>query len=142
MKQIITIVIVVTVFTLSACGQHLDAAKVPDTVKKSFAKQFPGATTKWEKEGNSYEATFKNKGNKMSASFNANGTMIESELEINIAELPASIKDYIKSNYSGAKIKEAAIITLATGESQYEAEIKGKDLIFDISGKFIKEIKL
>lgn len=142
MKQIITLVIAATIFTLSACGQQIDASKIPDTVKKSFSKQFPGTTAKWEKEGTGFEANFKNKKNKMTASFDANGTMTESEMKINIAELPASIKDYIKSRYSSAKIKEAAIITIATGESQYEAEIKGKDLIFDNSGNFIKEINL
>lgn len=142
MKQIITSVIVATVFTLTACGQKLDAAKVPAPVKESFAKQFPGATAKWEKEDSKYEAGFKYQGHEMSALFETNGTMTESEIEIKITELPAAVTNYIKSKYNDAKIKEAAIITTATGEKHFEAEIKGKDLIFDANGNFIKEIKL
>lgn len=142
MKKVITFIIVAAVFTLSACGQKIGSSKVPASVKESFAKQFPGIKAKWEKENEGFEATFKNKGNEMTATFDANGTMTESEMEIKSTELPASIIDYIKKNYNDSKIKEAAIITTANDDVHYEAEIKGKDLIFNTNGKFIKEIKL
>ena len=31
------------------------------------------------------------------------------------------------------------MITKANGEKMYEAEVNGKDLVFDMQGKFIKE---
>ena len=34
-----------------------------------------------------------------------------------------------------------AKITKANGEMIYEAEIKGKDLLFDMNGNFIEEVK-
>jgi hypothetical protein len=38
-------------------------------------------------------------------------------------------------------VKEAAKITQADGAIMYEAEVNGKDLIFDASGKFVKQEK-
>jgi len=141
MKKLFGLVLVGTVVSLTACAQKMDASKVPAPVKESFAKQFPGATAKWEKEESKYEAGFKHQGHEMSALFDANGTMIESEMEIKVSELPVAVTNYINTNHSGATVKEAAKITKANGEIQYEAEVKGKDLIFDANGKFIKEVK-
>jgi hypothetical protein len=55
--------------------------------------------------------------------------------------LPASIADYVAKNYKGEKIKEAAKLKMANGDINYEAEVKGMDLIFDANGKFIKSVK-
>lgn len=141
MKKLFGFLIVSAAVSLTACAQKMDASKVPATVKTSFARQFPGATAKWEKEEGKYEAGFKHQGHEMSAVFNANGTMEESEMEIQVSELPAAVTNFVKTNHSGATIKEAAKLTKANGEVQYEAEVKGKDLIFDANGNFIKEVK-
>ena len=77
----------------------------------------------------------------MSALFDANGTMTELELAIKITELPSAATDYISKNYKGAAIKEAAKITKSGGEINYEAEVRGTDLIFDATGAFLKQIK-
>ena len=129
------------VVSVTACTQKLDASKVPVPVKESFARQFPGAAAKWVKEDEKYEAGFKQGGHEMSAVFEASGTLTESEMEIPLAELPAAVKSYIKTHYNGASIKEAAKITNATGKIEYEAAIKGKDIICDADGNFIKEVK-
>jgi hypothetical protein len=47
----------------------------------------------------------------------------------------------MKQHYPGIAIGEAARITKANGETNYEAEIKGKDVVFDAKGKFLKEEK-
>ena len=47
--------------------------KVPAVVTTAFAKDFPGVTGKWDKEGNDYEVNFKQNGNTMSALYDANG---------------------------------------------------------------------
>jgi hypothetical protein len=118
-----------------------EQANVPSVVKQAFAKQYPGITAEWTKEDGNYEANFKHMNHEMSALFDANGAMTESEMEIAVKELPAAVTSYIKQHHKGAGIKEAAKITKANGEVNYEAEVKGADLIFDASGKFIKEIK-
>ena len=123
-------------------AQKLDAAKVPTEVKAGFAKQFPKATdVKWEKENGLYEAGFKDVGQKKSATFDAKGTMTESEVSIKVSELPMAATEYIKAHYKGLPVKEAAKITKANGEVNYEAEISKMDVIFDAKGTFIKEAK-
>lgn len=52
--------------------------------------------------------------------------------------MPAGVAQYVQAHEHGAKIKEAGLVTDAKGMVTYEAEIKGKDLIFDKAGKFIK----
>ncbi len=128
-------------FTASA--QKISSTKVPAPVKNSFSSAYPGVkTVKWEKENGGYEAGFKQAGNEMSAVFKADGTQLESEMEIKATELPAAVTAYVKEHYKGAAIKEAAKITKTTsGEVNYEAEVKGKDLLFDKAGKFIKIAK-
>ncbi len=128
--------------TMPAFGQKVNASKVPATAKTYFSKNFPTVTNaKWEIENGSYEANFKEKGNKMSATFDNNGNWMETESKIKVSELPKSVIDYVAKNYADQKIKGAAKLTMAKGVTNYEAEIKGKDLIFDSKGGFIKEIK-
>ena len=125
---------IVLLFTMSCMAQNTPAA-----VKKAFAKNFPNTTVKkWDKEDGKYEANFTKDGKTMSATFDANGALEETETDIKISELPASVADYVKANYKGATIKEAAMIVRGN-DKMYEAEVKGKDLLFDTNGKFIKE---
>ena len=77
----------------------------------------------------------------MSVLIETNGTIVETETDIKTADLPASVLAYTKQNYPGKNIKEAAKIVKADGSVNYEAEINGKDVIFDANGKFIREAK-
>ncbi len=141
MKKLLMVATLATSISLIACAQKLDASKVPAAVKGAFTKQYPGVTAKWEKEDGKYEAGFKQGGNTMSATFEAGGAFTESEMDIKVAGLPAEASSYIKEHYKGKSIKEAAKITLANGAVNYEAEVDGKDVMFDANGKFLKEIK-
>lgn len=140
MKKIFFFTLVSIGFSLTACAQKIEASKVPALVKESFTRQFPGVVPKWEKEDEKYEAGFKKAGQEMSVLFEANGTIAELEMEIPVASLAEVIKSYINIHYKGAGIIGAAKITLATGKIEYEAAIKGKDIIFDANGNFIKEV--
>lgn len=131
----------VSLIGFSACAQKLDASKVPAAVKASFAKQYPSVVVKWEKEDGKYEAGFKQNGSSMSALYEVNGTMTESEMDIKVSDLPASVLAYVKENYKGKKIKEGAKITKSDGTINFEAEVDGKDVIFDAKGNFLKEMK-
>lgn len=124
---------------LSASAQKLAASKVPDAVKSSFSNKYPGVTTAtWEKEGVKYEAGFKKNNHTMSALFEANGTMTESEVAIKVSDLPPAVITYVKEQYKGKTIKEGAQITKADGTINFEAEVDGKDVIFDAKGNFLK----
>jgi Putative beta-lactamase-inhibitor-like, PepSY-like len=131
----------ISFFSFTAHAQKLTSANVPEAVKAAFVKDFPNITTKWEKEKTGYEASFKQNGNTMSALYDAMGNKTETEMDIKISTLPVTITDYVTQNYKGEKIKEAAIITKANGEVNYEAEVKGMDLLFTKEGKFINTVK-
>ncbi len=141
MKKIIMMTVAAMSITFAASAQKLNDADVPAAVKTSFAKKYPGSVAKWEKEDAKYEAGFKKDGKTMSASFEASGTFTESEVDIKVADLPATVLTYVKEHYKGKTIKEGAKITKADGTINYEAEVDGKDVIFDAAGKFLKEVK-
>ncbi|MBS1669057.1 MAG: PepSY-like domain-containing protein [Bacteroidetes bacterium] len=141
MKKILTGMLLSGALSFSAFAQKLDASKVPVHVKEAFAKKYPGITPKWEMEKGDFEAGFKQEGHTMSALFDSNGIMKESEVDIKVMELPSTVLAYVKEHYKGATIKEAAKITKADGTVNYEAEVNKMDVLFDINGKFIKEVK-
>ncbi len=141
MKKIIILLVVIAI-AFQAKAQKLDASKVPAAVKEAFAKKYPKITSvKWEMEDGEYEASFKQDGKSMSTLQDSNGNITETEVDIKVADLPASVTSYVKQHYKGKAIKEGARITKANGEINYEAEVGGTDLIFDANGKFIKETK-
>jgi hypothetical protein len=141
MKKLMMISALIAAIGFTACGQKLDASKVPDAVKAAATRQYPGTKFKWEKEDGKFEANFKQNGNSISALYEANGTMTESEMDIKVSDLPAAVLAYVKEHYKGMSIKEGAKITKADGTVNYEAEVSGKDVIFDASGKFLREAK-
>jgi len=133
-------------FGISLCFAIAVSAQksvAPEAAKTAFAKAYPGATkVKWEKEDGNYEVTFVDKSNnEISAIYNAKGILQESEQEMKATALPASVLTYIKEHYKGVHLKGGAKITKGDGSINYEAAIKGKDVLFDANGKFIKEVK-
>lgn len=123
---------------LTACGQKLNADKVPAAIKASFQKTHPGIKGTWEKEEGNYEVSFKESGKEMSCVIDKAGSIMETEMAISVQELPQSAKDYMQQYYKSSKIKEAAKIVKANGEVTYEAEVNNKDIIFDNTGKFLR----
>ncbi|HEX2846944.1 MAG TPA: PepSY-like domain-containing protein [Chitinophagaceae bacterium] len=122
-----------------ANAQKIQEKDVPAAVRTGLQKQFSNArNVKWEKEKGNYEAGFKVKQTDYSVLLGASGNIMETEAPIASDALPAPVKEYVSKHYPGKKIKEAAKITDAKGVITYEAEVNGKDLIFDDSGKFIK----
>lgn len=140
MKKVM-IMAAMAAITFSACSQKLEASKVPTAVKASFEKKYPGVTAKWEKENGNYEVNFKNGANTMSVLIEPNGSITETEMDIKVSELPATVLTYVKEHYPGKNIKEGAKIIKADGTVNYEAEVGGTDIIFDTNGKFLRETK-
>ena len=140
--KILTLALILSVNFMSA--QHLKATDIPATVKAGFEKKYPGVKVeKWEKEGADYEAKFDLNKVESAAVFSANGTFKEFEQEIETSTLLKPISDFCATHFKDFKIEEAAKITDASGNIQYEAELsKGKehfDAIFDDQGNFIKK---
>lgn len=123
-----------------ANAQKIQKKEVPAAVKSALQKNYPNVKEiKWEKEKGNYEAGFKQNSTDYSVLLNASGSILETETGIAVNSLPASVKEYVAKHYPKNKIKESAKITDAKGVVTYEAEVGGKDLIFDSSGKFLKE---
>lgn len=129
------------IFLFPACSRKLKESQVPVAARTTYEKKYGGIKGSWDKEDSNYEVNFKKDGKEMSVVIDENGTIVETETDIPVADLPTTVKDYMKQHYQGMVIKEASTITKANGEVNYEAEVDDKDVIFDVNGKFIEEEK-
>lgn len=113
---------------------------VPAVVKSSFEKKYPNAAkVLWEKEDGNYEANWGGKsGEDNSGIFTPSGDFVEAGTAMPVSGLPKAIAAYVQQHYKGAKITEAVKVTDAQGKLLYEAEVNGKDIVFDENGKFVK----
>ncbi|CCH03633.1 hypothetical protein FAES_pFAES01143 (plasmid) [Fibrella aestuarina BUZ 2] len=115
------------------------ADSTPAAVKATIARLYPTVKhVKYEKENGDYEAGFTHNGKSMSVLLDASGTVKETETEIPVSALPAAVREYVAKQMPGKKIKEAAEIVDAQGMKKFEAEVGGKDLLFDTTGKPLK----
>lgn len=136
MKRTISMIALAITITTGAFAQKMNADKLPVAVKSAFAKEYAEAKgVKWDKEKSDYEASFKMKGEDLSVLFDSKGMVVETEKGITAKELPVSVQSALK----GKKIKEAAIIT-KNGKTYYEAEVGGKDYLFDAEGKAVDKL--
>src|SRR5690349_3586636 len=136
-------VVVIGMITMAATSfkcsaQKLQDSQVPQAVKSTQEKKYPGIKVKWSKEEKDYEAEFTKDGKKMSTVIDANGTWKETETNIKVSDLPKAITEYMTKTAKAKNIKEAAIVSKADGSTVYEAEANGKDYVFDAAGKFLK----
>ncbi|MDE3236739.1 MAG: PepSY-like domain-containing protein [Bacteroidota bacterium] len=116
--------------------------KVPEAAQQSLVKKFQKPQhVQWEKEGDDYEAGFIWNDKRMSAVFDAKGNFKEKEETIPGKEIPAKAMSYFQQNYKKTMIKETARITNSENKITYEIGIKGKDILFDANGNFIRENK-
>lgn len=133
-----TVCIVLTGLILNA--QDLKSSAVPAIVKTALLKKHPTAVkVSWEKEKGNYEANWGGKsGEDLSVVFSPDGVFVEQVQAIAVSSLPVGVAKYVAAKYKATKIAEAGKVTDATGKIMYEAEVKGKDLLFNEKGSFIK----
>ncbi len=143
MKKLI-VLILAAAFAVTLSAQDVN---VPKEVKEAFTQKYPDVTNvKWSKENREeFEAEFTLNGVKTSIVLDEEGDIEETETAVTIGDLPGNVIPYIKDNYTGYEITEAAKIVDEDGNVFYEAEIsKGetsKDLLFDNAGKPVKKQK-
>jgi len=137
-KLLVSIILLMTAGWATA--QDLKTKDVPEVVKSALIKKYPeAAKVSWEKEKGNYEANWGGKsGEDNSVQFTPSGNFVEIVKAIPVSSLPANVATYVKVHYK-SKIKEAGKVTDAAGKTFFEAEIKGKDLIFDENGNFVKQ---
>jgi len=134
MKKIFGIFLLMGGLLTAIFAQNVAASKIPSAVKTAFTKNHPGVKVNWEIEKQNYEAGFTLNGKETSEAYSAAGSLLETEVSIKASEFPAAVMAKLK----GMKVAEAAKITNADGSVSYEAEVKGKDLLFDVNGNPVK----
>lgn len=141
MKKV-TLIVALCLGVFASYSQKVKEAEVPAAVKDAFKKQHPTAKVEaWEKEEAGYEAEFAEGKTEGTATYDATGKLVETEMEIKVAELPKGVSDYMTKNEAGKKIDEASKITDAAGKVTFEAEVKKVEYIFDANGTFIKKVE-
>lgn len=140
-KVMLSVILLVGIISTKVIAQDLKEKDVPTAVKAAFVKKYPEAKkVSWEKEKGNFEANWGGKsGEDNSVVFTPAAVFVEIVVAIPINQIPAGIAPYVAKHYNNAKIKEAGKVTDASGKHMFEVEIKGKDLIFNAEGIFIKE---
>lgn len=89
-KYILCLLLCLLLLSNAASAQEKSAIKIPTSVASTFNLKCPNATQiRWEKEdAKVWEAEFTSEGNKISANFADDGTWLETEREIVVADLP------------------------------------------------------
>ena len=142
MKKILGITAILFALSSTTFAQENEANEhinVPAVVKTALHKKYPQATkVGWEKENGNYEANWGGKdGEANSVQFTRSGNFIEIVKEIPVSQLPSNVISYVKNHYK-TTVSEAGKVTDAKGKTSYEAEVHGKDVIFDENGNFVK----
>ena len=127
MKNIFIVLVAAIAISQSVNCQPI---KVPSAVKTAFSTKYPNATNVvWGKENaKEYEAEFKMNGNAVSANFGMNGSWVETESVIPVADLPAAVSAAVMKKYPGAVITLAEKTEMPGNKILYEA-------IFNVNGK-------
>ena len=148
MKKTISFAAILFALCSSTFGQEkenekTDHVNVPAVVKSALHKKYADAkNVTWEKEDGNYEANWGGQsGEDHSVQFTPAGNFLEIVNAIAVNQLPDAVTSYVKTHYKGAKITEAGKVTDAKGKLSYEAEVHGKDIVFDENGNFVKAEK-
>jgi hypothetical protein len=141
MKAVKLIFILLLVTSINA---HAQKSNVPENVKKAFAQKFPTAkAVKWDKESDTeWEAEFKLNGEKYSANFTSDGTLKETEHEIEKSMIPMMVKQTLDKEFASYQIENAVLSETPEGQF-YEFDLKkGKDemeVVISPDGKVVKK---
>ena len=124
---------------------HVNISDLPQNIRDFIAANYPGVSieeAELENNGNyeielenDVEIIFDSAGNFLGVARDENDNdQDEDETDINPADLPQNIKDYIRSTYPNNTIIEAEI----EGDGSYEVTLNnGVELEFDSEGNFI-----
>lgn len=141
MKKLI-LLLLAAAFAISVQAQKCKEKDVPAPVKDAFNKEYPNSKkTCWGKDSGNYMVAFHNGKAPVSVTYDPSGKRVITEMQTPVEDMPQSIMDYVKKNYPGEIIVEAAQITDAEGVVTYEVQVKDLDLIFDAKGNFVESLK-
>ncbi len=140
MKTLIIGMSLLIAFSFSSCEQE----KVPEKVKSAFNQKYPGAKkVDWDmEEKNEWEAEFEMNEKEMSATFDQNGKWLETETEIEDEDIPAAVKETLKSQFKDYEVEEAEYLESpeAIGfEIKLEGDEEDMEVLIEKNGKILKQ---
>ncbi|WP_416866237.1 MAG: PepSY-like domain-containing protein [Imperialibacter sp.] len=141
MKKLETFSVMILALVMASCEAN---DKQPSAaVKAAFEKKFASATdVEWEMETDTeWEAEFELDGNDYSANFSAEGVWMETEHEIEEAEVPAAVKNAIDSAFAGYMIEAIEMTESPTGtayEFVLEKGLSDMEVVISPAGKVLK----
>lgn len=130
--------IVVSTAANAAEEKEITQKQLPPSVHSAFLKAYPHAKpTKYLEElkqgTKTYEIEFDVNGKEFEAFYRADGTLLETEEAIKVADLPSSIVNALKGKYPKSTIKEAEKTLKPDGTlSGYDIEIAEGKKILDV----------
>ena len=136
--------LLITTVLCAAAPAFADSA-CPAPVTDAVAKLFPGSNvTACKAHKNEFEAKVAKKdGTKAEVDVASDGTILQVEEIIPVAQLPAAVTKALDAKYPKAKLLRAEKMTKPGKESEFEVKFtasgKTKEATFTESGKFIEE---
>lgn len=133
---------------LVSCEESNDilpgSAKVPAEILNDFTDRHPDAQdVEWEKEADMWEGEFEENGVEVSILYDADFNWVRTEREISVDDLPASVTEYIATNFPEGEMEEAELFESRDEGDMYIVEVeqgeKEYELFFTLDGDFIRQ---
>ena len=141
MKRILGVVAILFLLNNNSFAQQEKTRKniaLPSTVKAAFIEKYPNASTvQWKRKDDDYEAMW---ANGRLVTYTPSGKFIEETDPIPVNQLPEEATKYIHMTYN-SKITGAGKVTDRYDSTSYIAKVNGRELIFDMNGRFMKAVK-
>ncbi len=121
-------------------AQSIKKRDVPEVVTSKLINLYPEASKiKWEMEDGMYEGSFISDNKETSLFISGNGTLVMTEIEVEVSTLPAAIADYVRQHHATSSITEASITTDNAGDVIYEVEVDDIEYVFDSTGRMLSQ---
>lgn len=146
------------VFTMAGCSHHKEegtkvaVADVPGSVITAMNARLPGAeirSVEREKEGGNvvYDLELSKGGRKYEMDIKEDGTVLEIEKEVAVADLPQAVTHAVRAKYPNATIKEVMEVNIVKGGQEradhYEVVMmdagKEREVNVSLDGTSIKQ---
>jgi hypothetical protein len=133
MKKVVLPLILSFLIGTALFSQEITPNKVPVPVKRSFAKQFPGAKmVQYEQDNTDYIISFLEQDKQYIVTYNNSGEVIATDKEIEPAALPTEVSSSVKNNFPGY-----TIVTVVRREANdkgicFEMDLKKNDAGYSV----------
>ena len=129
--------------TAMVTAQDLKDSDVPQKISNVFAKEYPQAQkVEWERKMDLYKVEFYNDNMEHEVYYSPSGKVVKKERDIMESGLPQSVRDAIKSKYSGYHIDDVEEHWENKG-TMYLVELKNGSeewkITYDSNGKVLQE---